>query len=77
MKSHIANFARRMETAVPGKDFAVKLWDGTAVRVGDAPLFTLWFKTKSALARTVKDEFLGFGDNSLSFMENSSLASLP
>ena len=62
MESLIANFARMMEAAVPGKDFRIKLWDGTEVTVGKAPLFTLWFKSKSALARTVKDQFLGFGE---------------
>lgn len=31
MESLIANFAKMMESAVPGKDFAIRLWDGTLV----------------------------------------------
>lgn len=63
MKEMITTYARMMENAVPGKDFAIKIWDGTTVGVGNSPLFTLWFKTKNALARTIKDQFLGFAES--------------
>jgi len=63
MKSMLANYARMMKEAVPGKDFRIELWDKTAVEVGSNPQFTLRFKTKNALARTIKDQFLGFGES--------------
>ena len=68
MKTMLANYARLMEEAVPGKDFRIELWDKTTVDVGANPQFILHFKTKNALARTIKDQFLGFGE---SYMDGS------
>ncbi len=63
MKEMITTYARMMEKAVPGKDFAIRMWDDDLVQIGDHPLFTLWFKTESAFSRTVKDQFLGFAES--------------
>lgn len=63
MKSMLASYAKMMEDAVPGRAFRIELWDKTAIEVGSKPEFVLRFKSKNALARTIKDQFLGFGES--------------
>ena len=63
MKKILELVVQKMHEAVPEADFEVKLWDGDVIRVGEQPLFTLWFKSKNSLLRTMKDGFLGFGES--------------
>ena len=63
MKKILEIVAGKMHEAFPDDGFELKLWDGEVVRRGDNPRFTLWFKTKNSLVRTMKDGFLGFGES--------------
>lgn len=62
MKNEIINLARKMGASSPDAGIEVRFWDGDSVNVGDATRVTLWFKTRNALADTLANGFLGFGE---------------
>lgn len=63
MKKILDVVAQKMHQAFPDDGFELKLWDGDVIRMGDPPQFSLWFKTKGALIRTVKDGYMGFAES--------------
>lgn len=62
MKNAIKDISHAMQAAVPGASFAVRFWDDEVHTLGDAPAFTIWFKTRDAASRVIADGFLGFGE---------------
>ena len=62
MKDAIRKIVTMMHQAVPDVNFEIRFWDDDRIRIGEPPQVILWFKTRTAVSRTIGDGFLGFGE---------------
>ena len=63
MKKILEAIAKNMQKSVPDAGFEIKMWDGDLLRMGEPAQFSLSFKTKNALVRSIKDGYLGFAES--------------
>lgn len=62
MKKAIKGVAEAMQSSVSGVSFAIRFWDDEEFTLGEAPAFTLCFKTKAAASNALANGFMGFGE---------------